>query len=165
MSVLAQALGQDAQPHTLECNGKVFTLSLIDQRMKTSWSQWLFDRACKACAAMRSALTPAEYAERLENLNQQYLSGDYDFESEVTMDVLRTKAGMLQLIVLVFGATREEAVTLLRVKPAEVKQRLDLIMALSFPAVEGQGDADPNALTPGSGFALLRQGSGRSSQV
>ena len=149
MSALRQALGAEAAPHKFEHKGQVYLVQPITQEVKTAFSEWQWERACKVAFSMRAGMTPDEYERHLKKLNDDYLAGEYDFESERTAAILKTKAGVLALCALLWGCSQAQMITLAVERGAEVKALLELVMAESMPDMPKVPEGgDPNVQTP-----------------
>jgi hypothetical protein len=149
MSALRQALGGEAAPHTLEHNGRVYTVSLVTQTIKTQFSEWMWGRARRAAFSMREGMSEEQYERHLKALTDDYKAGEYDFESETCARVLKTKGGVVGLCSIVFGCSEDEMKALMLECSAEVKALLGLVMSESFPDMPKVEKNTANPQPPG----------------
>jgi hypothetical protein len=143
MGQLSQALGADGAAHTFIHDGVSYPVSLITQAVKDSFSKSLFAKAKEAARHMRDLMSPEQYERHLERLNDDFISGAYDFESERAAAALHTPSGCLDLCCLLFNAPRSVMIDIAAKQSAELKALLQLIRRESLPEA-AQESTDPN---------------------
>lgn len=163
MSSSSQDVGNAGPAFEVECDGKTYHASLLDDVRKTTFEKWLFQRH-RQMELQTKEDTPEGleiYQERLNQLNDQFLEGDFALLSERGMKAIKKPYGVLRLVAIIFGTDEINAIRLLAKKGEEVLSLIKLIFKESFPLPDspaangdGQGDADPNAKVPTAGEQL-----------
>ena len=148
MSVLTEALGGT---HEFIHKGKVYRVSLITQAIKAAYEDRLFAKAKEAALAMRQLMPREDYQAHLRQLNDDYIKGEYAFESARGLEVMQKVPGTVMLCSLLFGIDEMEVLKLVQERQEEVTSLLQLIIKESFPQGE-EGETvefDPNGQRPG----------------
>src|SRR4051812_30721534 len=99
MSALSKVLGSSV-PHEFIHRDKTYKVSCINHAIKCAFERKLFARAKDALAQMKDILTPKEYEDRLDKLNDEYFDGEYSLESVRGQKALQSVQGMLSLVAL-----------------------------------------------------------------
>lgn len=134
MGTLNEMLGNAGVPHQLEYNGKVYTFSLIDQRIKAAYEKHMYEREKAALTLLRNEYRPEEYEKRLDALTQRYLDNEFSFLSETGLaHFKRSSEGKFFLLSAIAGCTPNELIDLVVARTTEVTALLDLIIKESFP--------------------------------
>lgn len=141
MSSVTAALGNDAPRRTLEHGGKTYTLTRIDQAMKSAMEQWVAD--CEL-SVMRRILPPEEYRQAVREVREGVGRRVYSFYGERARAAMAQPDGALKIASLIFGVSVPEMEALARARRDDVKALLELTFAESQAADQVAGDADPN---------------------
>lgn len=150
---LSAVLGNSVPGHTFDHNGKTYTLRYIDQAMKDAFQKHLFAQARIAAGELRSLMTPEEFAKRLDQLNSDFVLGEYAIESKLGIRFLSSQTGWIWLASHIIGCEFGEVVVLLKDRGAEIAALIQLVIAESMPGVsfkKNESDSDPNAEAPAS---------------
>ncbi len=139
MSALTECVGTSV-PHEFVHRNKTYSVQLITQAVKAGYEKKFFARAKEAAAAMRELMDKADYSKHLKELNDDYISGAYAFESPKGLAALQTVSGMLILCSLLFGCDETELLQLVNERREEVTSLIELLIRESFPVQE---EADP----------------------
>ncbi len=128
-----------AGPHEFDHKGKTYTVSLITQNVKLAFEKGLFARAKRAALELRDLLSPEDYLAHVKALNDDYISGQYAFESERGLAAVSTISGMVLLTSLLFGCPEDEVVPILTERKDEVIGLIQMIFKESFPGTDKEG--------------------------
>lgn len=172
MSDLSVALGKSAPPHYFDHKDKDgnlikrYPVNLLDQNAKVEYSKRLFARARNAEKAAREDYTAEEYAARLDHLNDLYMAGEYDWDSERGLKFQQTTAGHKMTCSILMGISEDEFFKLMVECHEDLQPLLSLVLRESLPGIEAKkkmdemlakseattknGKPDPNAGGPGS---------------
>lgn len=132
MSVDTQTLlGGEGPPRTFEHNGRTYTVSLLTQKHKAAFEDYLKRRAMDTLRAMRGYIGHDEHLEDKKRLMRDIATGIYAFHGEVAAEALATPDGSIQLAAILFGTSHEDMAKLLVDRGAEVREILDAVMAES----------------------------------
>lgn len=157
MSAASQDVGNAGPPFEVECEGRTYHATLIDDVKKTAFEKWLFKRHRDLEATVHEGGDQEKYQERLNQLNDQFLDGDFNLFSERGLKAMKKPFGVLRLVAIIFDINEVEAIKLLSKKSVEVLSLIQLIFKESFPtptppeqqtAEKNGGGPDPNVLTP-----------------
>ena len=134
MSERAAAAGKDGPPITVEYNGKTYIIQpVLTERVMLAIENEMYEREKKALASQRDIMDKDTYEKYLAELRVRYINGDFDFESEYTMNYMKTKAGAITVLSYMVDCSKAELIELLTKKPVEMQDALALVLALSMP--------------------------------
>ncbi len=135
MSALSETLGNAASPHTITHRGKTYTISLVDQRAKTAFERWNFERDKERLREVKDILPPDDYAIRARALSDAWMGGEFDFESPSSMAAMQTEKGMLALARILIGCSEEEVICLAVERSDDLTAIMELVFKESMPEV------------------------------
>ena len=133
MSTINECLGT---PHEFTHKGKTYQVSLITQNIKAAFEKRLFARAKEAALTMRDLMTTEDYRQHLKFLNDDYIAGQYAFESDRGIKAVQTINGMVSLCSLLFNVDEQEMLKIIVERKEEVTSLVNLIFKESFPIDE-----------------------------
>lgn len=148
MGVVSQVMGNFGDPHEIEHEGRVYKLSLIDQRVKSAFEKARFQKAKEALTLIKEELGAAEYARQLQEKTDLYVVGEYEIFSESGMAYIRTVAGMRLLLSLIIDCDQNTLMGLILAKKDEIVPLLTLILRESFPGLKIETVAPSASETP-----------------
>ncbi len=145
MSARMDLHGRNAPPHTLEHNGKTYTipraLALYDLLVV---EDALYQRALKSLYAQKEFMDAGAYAAELKALREQSTNGEFALEHPATQELLKVPAGALVFLGALLDADRAELLDLMKHKGAELKSILEQVNAATF----AENQTDPKAKGP-----------------
>src|SRR6185312_12583067 len=97
---VGQAIGSEG--YKVNHEGKTYTCHLLTQADKTKFEEWVIDKAFSTLAPLRK-YDPDAYWEDKTALIQAVKRGSYGFHSQNAMDAMKTPAGGLALMAILFG--------------------------------------------------------------
>jgi len=148
MGVDSSALGNHGPAHRIEHDGCVFEIRLIDQGAKAEWEKRLYERAVRSATVMGPMKSPGWLENKLVQLDDEFLAGEFAFFTEKSLKLLQTPGGMELLLSILTGRDIFDFAPLIIAKEKEIKALLLLVIKQSFPGVKfspAEGEADPNA--------------------
>lgn len=138
MSALGELLGGT---HVFTHNGADYEVSPITQKVKLDFERRLFGRAKEAALALRECMDKEEYSQHLKKLNDDYIAGEYAFESNRGMEAIKTISGMVLLSSLLFGVDEATMLRLVSERKEEVASLITVVIKESFPGSAKPQDA------------------------
>ena len=148
MGVDSQTLGNKESPHSLEFEGITYNFSLIDQAAKAEWEKRLYRRAVEGASALASLHPDAWLEDRLVDLNDAFVAGDFSLFSESSKKLLGKAGGAGILLSILTGKNIEDLTQLLLAKSVEIKALLRIVFKESFPNIslkDEEGEEEKNA--------------------
>ncbi len=162
MSERAAAAGSSGPVHTIEHEGRVYTVQpVLTERVMLAIETELYEREKRALGSQRDLMGEAAYNERLDELRKRYLDNEFAFESDTTMAYMKTKPGALMVLSAMIDCTKAELIALLIAKPVEVNNVLELVLALSMPTEKTPAAPEDAATAPKVVVRNLKRRRGR----
>lgn len=143
MGVDSQAVGNDSAAHRIVHDNRTHEFRLIDQNAKAEWEKRLYERACDAAAVLAKRKPEGWLEEKLLELDNAFLAGDFSIFADSSVELLRKPAGAELLLSIITGKETKELIPLLLAKPTEIKAKLHLILRESFPGVQFEEGEEP----------------------
>ena len=141
MSVINECLGGT---HEFRHKDKVYRVSGITQEVKAEFGKRLFARAREAAAEMRELMTPKEYADHLKALSDDYISGEYAFESQRGINAIKTITGMTLLCSLLFSVGEDEMLKVIVEREQDIAALLKVLFVEAFPRLSEALEESPD---------------------
>jgi hypothetical protein len=136
MSELSQLLGDAAEPHKIEHDGKVFAFRLLTGKRRNELEKRLYQNARQLAFAEREDMTSEEYATRLQLLADAYEAGEFGFTGTRGQKVMQTQRGVMLLLEVITGETEDSLLALIAARGAEVNAVLKAVMTESIPGLK-----------------------------
>lgn len=134
MSV-SPSLGNFGPLPTIEWNGAVLSVSLIDQNIKAMVEEELYRRYMKPVLDGAKKLPLELVSAKLDLAQEMMTRGEFGFMSERGRAFLDSQEGQVFLMSVLLKLPPMQVIMLILDKPHEVKALLNRVMAMSFPAV------------------------------
>ena len=168
MSALSEAYGNAAPPHefTDRKTGKVYKVRLIDDDVKVAVEKRLYARARDIVFGMKDGMGRGEYSHQLHLLALDYQRGEVAFEGSPAgegatpekrkqnrvQNYLRTHAGAVHLIALLFQCPEMEVVRVMAYKDnqPEIQSLLHTVLVESFGPVPESNGKEPEGNAQGA---------------
>lgn len=129
MSELTQCIGGTFE---FKHHDKVFHVTVLTEAIKAQIEKALFAKARQAAVETKDLMTRSEYVTYLKELNDSFISGDYAFAGQLSLNYLGTYDGSIFFASLLFGATKEEMVTIFNEQKDEVTSLIALIVKETY---------------------------------
>jgi|ERR1019366_1168180 hypothetical protein len=133
MSAINEALGT---PHEFQHKGKTYHVSLITQAVKAGFEKRLFAKSKEAASTMRELMDKPDYLAHLKSLNDDYIAGEYAFESQRGLSAVKTVQGFVVLMSLLMGIDETEVLAIITERGDELQLLVRMIFLESFPGME-----------------------------
>ncbi len=145
MSERAALAGSKAEPHYIEHKGKTYVVRpVLTEGVMLAVEAKLYAKALKGITDQRSAMSEVAYMERLDDLRKRSDDGEFAFEHEKTIALMKTKPGAMMLLTAIMDCTSGELIELMAERPADVQHALNMVLGASFPKpVEGGAAKKP----------------------
>jgi len=138
MSALKQALGQDAPVHQFEHDGKTYQVRLMDLTVEMEFEDEMLARARHLLWKEKqlAGMGDDEYERRCQRLNDNYLAGEYAFESEHGQRYVKSPKGATFLASLLFQTDIASIRGLLAERGPDVAALIQLVLHEALPFVK-----------------------------
>lgn len=124
---------------------KTYEVSLLTQKIKGQFEKKNFSRARDAAMLLKEAMSPAEYAEHLSRLNDNYIAGVYGLHGDAGQSFAETPDGTILICSLLFGISEEEMTKLMLEARTEILAILQAVLAESFGSPQVEAAPEPAA--------------------
>jgi hypothetical protein len=129
---ISSLLGAAAAPLTLAYNGHALTARLIKQGVKSEWERGLREEAAAAILPLLG-MDPRAFDRASKRLAEAGALGKFAFDGKTSLAVMKTPAGFLRLVQLVFSCDQETAQAVVEERTAETLDVLEQVLIESFP--------------------------------
>lgn len=114
--------------YTFKDGDDTYEVSLVTMKIKNEFAKALFIKARDGLILLKDALTKQEYMEHLFALNEEYMAGGFDTDSERGQAAMQSESGVLLMSSLLFGTTEEKMIDLFVRKEVEVMTIMKLVL-------------------------------------